>query len=191
VVTVADVTQEHKQGYYTKEKYSNKGTKLVRVTDLQNPSVVFKGMPYLEISDKDFNDFKIELDDFIFARSGAIGRYGIVENIEYPAIFGSYLIRFKFNNKIINRLFGYYYESEVCSKQLKAISQGNANININAENIKSLKIPLPPLSEQKKIAAILSKVDEKLSVLDAQRAEYGILKKGMMQVLLTGEVRVN
>jgi len=186
ISTVDHATVDHKQGYYTKERYVKSGIKLVRVTDLKNPKIDFSDMPSLIVSEKDYHAFKIELGDFIFARSGAIGRYGVVEWIESPAIFGSYLIRFKFNQKVlVNRFFGYFYESFLCNKQLNAITQGNANININAENIKSLKIPLPPFLEQLKIASILSTVDDKIDAINDRIAKAQQFKNGLMQRLLT------
>lgn len=185
-VTVREATLEHKQGYYTKEEYCSEGIKLVRITDLGNPNVNFNTMPSLNIAEKDYHDFKIEKGDFLFARSGAIGRYGIVEQDPEPAIFASYLIRFKFNQEyLINRYFGYFFESSFCKGQLASIAQGNANININAENIKSLKVPLPPLPEQQKIAEVLSTVDAKIEVIGEQIEQTQELKKGLMQRLLT------
>jgi len=183
---IKDITVEHKQGYFTKEPYVNDGIYLARVTDLKNPLIDFSDMPKLNISNKDYEDFKICKDDFLFARSGAIGRYGIFENDTKPAIFGSYIIRFRFDLEfVVNRYIGYFYESSICRQQLKSISQGNANVNINAENIKSLNLPIPPLTEQQKIADILTTVDEKLENIESQIAEYTNLKTGLMQQLLT------
>jgi type I restriction enzyme S subunit len=190
VVTVKEITKEHKQGFYTKDGYVEDGVRLVRITDLNNPKVDYTNMPKLKISDSDFQSYKIEENDFLFARSGAIGRYGIVEKEEFPAVFASYLIRFRFNSDIINRFFGYFFESHICSIQLRSITQGNANVNINAENIKSLKFPFAPFSEQKQIAEILTSFDDKLEVLLEKKITYQEMKQGLMQQLLTGKVRV-
>jgi type I restriction enzyme S subunit len=190
VVTVKEITKEHKQGFYTKDGYVEDGVRLVRITDLNNPKVDYTNMPKLKISDSDFQSYKIEENDFLFARSGAIGRYGIVEKEEFPAVFASYLIRFRFNSDIINRFFGYFFESHICSIQLRSITQGNANVNINAENIKSLKFPFAPFSEQKRIALIIFSVDDKLEVLSEKKITYQEMKQGLMQQLLTGKVRV-
>jgi type I restriction enzyme S subunit len=46
----------------------------------------------------------------------------------------------------------------------------------------------PPLPEQQKIASILSCIDDKLEIEKNEKLE--LLKKGLMQVLLTGKVRV-
>ncbi|MGP2693774.1 restriction endonuclease subunit S [Serratia nevei] len=56
--------------------------------------------------------------------------------------------------------------------------------------VSGLEVPVPPLFEQIKIASILNTVDKKLSLLEEQKSETQLLKKGLMQKLLTGEWRV-
>jgi len=70
------------------------------------------------------------------------------------------------------------------------LSQGSTFTAVSGSDIKNLKFPLPPLEEQKQIADILSTADEKLEVLRAKKQMYETLKKGLLQKLLSGEVRV-
>jgi len=183
---ISDLTLEHKQGYYTKDEYSGHGRYLIRITDLKNPVVDFTEMPQLPIDEKTYKQFKVEPGDFLFARSGAIGRYGILDD-QYPeAVFASYIIRFRFDGqKVLNKYVGSFYESKFCLRQILSITQGSSNININANNIKSLNLPLPPLPEQKKIASILTTVDDKISSIENQIQQTEQLKKGLMEKLLT------
>jgi type I restriction enzyme S subunit len=185
LMSVGDFTAEHKQGYYTKESYAKNGVLLARITDLGNPKINFRTMPSLPVSDKDYESFKVEKGDFLFARSGAIGRYGIVDQTPPKTIFASYLIRFRFKTIVNNYFIGQVYESELTQSQINAISQGNANININAENIKKLKMLIPPFSEQQKIATILSTVGEKINLIDQKITQTQQLKKGLMQKLFS------
>ncbi|ELB2893410.1 restriction endonuclease subunit S [Vibrio alginolyticus] len=190
LMSVGEFTSEHKQGFYTKQSYSDEGVLLARITDLSNPRVNFNSMPKLQISEKDYQAFKVCEGDFLFARSGAIGRYGIVDKTPPKTIFASYLIRFKFNELVNSYYIGQVYESELTQAQIKAISQGNANININAENIKKLKMLVPPLLEQQKIAEVLSTVDKKIDLIDQKIAETEKLKTGLMQKLFSEGVGV-
>ena len=57
--------------------------------------------------------------------------------------------------------------------------------------ISEYQLPVPPLQEQKNIAAILSAVDDRRDVLHEKKSKYMELKKGLMQQLLTGKIRVN
>ncbi|EJF7198413.1 restriction endonuclease subunit S [Vibrio cholerae] len=190
IMSIGDFTLEHKQGYYTKQQYENEGVLLARITDLGNPKVNFCSMPKLQVSEKDYQAFKVSKGDFLFARSGAIGRYGIISHEPPKTIFASYLIRFRFSEQVNSYYVGQVYESELTQAQIKAISQGNANININAENIKKLKILVPPIREQQKIAEILSTVDKKIDLIDQKIAETEKLKTGLMQKLFSEGVGV-
>ncbi|EKO3626003.1 restriction endonuclease subunit S [bacterium 19CA03SA04] len=190
IMSIGDFTLEHKQGYYTKQQYENEGVLLARITDLGNPKVNFCSMPKLQVSEKDYQAFKVSKGDFLFARSGAIGRYGIISHEPPKTIFASYLIRFRFSEQVNSYYVGQVYESELTQAQIKAISQGNANININAENIKKLKILVPPIREQQKIAEVLSTVDKKIDLIDQKITETEKLKTGLMQKLFSEGVGV-
>ena len=62
---------------------------------------------------------------------------------------------------------------------------------VSRDNLLNLKIPLPrQLEEQKKIAEILSTVDKKIEILRKEKEKLENVKKGLMQKLLTGKVRV-
>lgn len=181
---IKDLTTFHKQGYYTKEDYVNSGIKLARVSDLYNPRIDFDSMPMIEMTEKDYESFKISSGDFLIARSGSIGRYGIVTNIpeKTRVVFGSFIIKFNFDNKILDtRYFGEFYNSNFASRQLRKIIQTGANININAENIKSLKIPLPCLEEQQKIVDFLSEFDNAIEYAKEELEVWKNIKKGLLQ----------
>ncbi|KKG10324.1 restriction endonuclease subunit S [Methanosarcina sp. 2.H.A.1B.4] len=186
VISLKEITDFHKQGYYTKEKYVENGVKFLRITDIDNRgNIKNETMPSLNISKTDYENYKLESGDFAFARSGAIGRVGLVRNNE-EAIFGSYIIKFKFNQEVTdNEFFIRYFNGDIFRKELFKMIQGASNQNVNAENIKRCNIILPTLKEQQKIASILSKVDEQIEQTEQIIEKTEFLKKGLMQKLLT------
>jgi len=62
--------------------------------------------------------------------------------------------------------------------------------SLSRENIKSIQIPLPPLPEQHRIASILSQIDEAIEKEQKYKEKLERIKKGLMEDLLTGKVRV-
>lgn len=70
------------------------------------------------------------------------------------------------------------------------LSQGSTFTAVNGNDIKNIKLSYPPFEEQKQIAEILSTVDKKIENLKEKKLFFEELKKGLMQKLLTGEVRV-
>lgn len=72
---------------------------------------------------------------------------------------------------------------------LKKFTQGGQP-NLSAQLVRGFFIPFPPFPEQKKIATILSACDREIDLLCKKEAALKKQKKGLMQKLLTGEVRV-
>ena len=79
--------------------------------------------------------------------------------------------------------------SEMFSKQFYSLTVGSNYPALNNFDVERLKLPLPPLPEQKKIAAILSTWDKAISNYELLIKNYELRKKGLMQKLLSGEVR--
>jgi type I restriction enzyme S subunit len=80
----------------------------------------------------------------------------------------------------------FFYNTENILK----LASGSTVKGIRLEVLKGLEVALPSIQEQQKIAYILSSVDEKLELLTQKKVNYQELKKGLMQQLLTGKIRV-
>ncbi len=93
-------------------------------------------------------------------------------------------------NKTADGFRTYLLSSPLVLPSLKRIATGASVLGVSKGNLKKIEIALPPISVQQKIAEILSSVDEKLEVLSEKKITYQDLKKGLMQQLLTGKVRV-
>lgn len=83
-----------------------------------------------------------------------------------------------------------FYIVSYFQKELERLGAGRTLKEIPKKNIRVMKIPLPPLPEQKKIAEILTVVDEIIEKSNKITNESKELKKGLMQVLLMGKKRV-
>ena len=68
---------------------------------------------------------------------------------------------------------------------------GSTREKLNQALLKSIIIPLPPLPEQHRIASVLSQIDEVIEKEERYKEKLERIKQGLMQDLLTGEVRVN
>lgn len=92
-------------------------------------------------------------------------------------------------NKCFYRYFfkSYNFIEKYLSIAVIGIRDGK---QISYPDLQSVKIPYPPLSEQKAIADILSKADEEIDLLTRKLDLLQSQKKGLMQQLLTGKIRV-
>ncbi len=148
----------------------------------------------VNITDKEKKDFDTRKGDTFFIRSSVkpsgVGLTAVLSYIPIDTVYSGFIIRFRDNNKFELNFKKYCFYDSDFRKRLLSKSSISANTNINQEALKSLLIKLPPLKEQKQIAEILSTADEKLEVLRAKKKKYETLKIGLLQKLLSGEVRV-
>lgn len=84
-----------------------------------------------------------------------------------------------------------FYNLESRYKELRNINGSEGRAGLNLRIIKDILIPLPPPAEQQKIAKILSVIDEKILVNKKLKIKLIFLKKGLMQDLLSGRIRIN
>ena len=86
---------------------------------------------------------------------------------------------------------GYYLNMPYVQRQKASRGQGDAVVHISSNSLASITLKLPTtLDEQREIAAVLSDMDAEIGGLEDRRAKAQEIKQGMMQVLLTGEIRL-
>lgn len=92
-------------------------------------------------------------------------------------------------NFLDNTFLKYYFLSEKFQNILLVNSTGGTVKGIKGSRLHQLPIILPPVPEQEKIAQILSKWDEGIELCEKLIEKKELLKKGLMQKLLTGKTR--
>lgn len=142
------------------------------------------------------NYYCVENGDFIYnpriskkAPAGPIKRNHFQEK---GCISPLYTI-FKINQENYASFYEMYFESNLwVYEAYKVANYGvrSDRMNITDEDFFDIKLPYPPLPEQKAIADILSKADEEIDLLTRKLSALKEQKTGLMQKLLTGQIRV-
>ena len=116
----------------------------------------------------------------------------LLRNIKNKKIVsGLHTFALRNNDKNIALYFRRYLTSINFVKiQIIAYVTGISVYGLSKKNFKKIKIPLPPLLEQQKIASILSGIDAYIQQNQQYKEKLKNLKKGLMQNLLTGKIRV-
>ncbi|HEC93342.1 MAG TPA: restriction endonuclease subunit S, partial [Candidatus Atribacteria bacterium] len=83
-----------------------------------------------------------------------------------------------------------YYLLLIYKNRFEKIANGSTFLEISPKSIKNFSIQIPPLSEQRAIARVLSDFDKLIESLDRLIEKKKLIKKGAMQVLLTGKKRL-
>jgi type I restriction enzyme S subunit len=128
--------------------------------------------------------------DVLFSREAPIGEACLApENTQFS--LGQRTMSFRPSEKLLNSQYLVYaIYSSLVRRQLQNLEAGVTAHHVNVADIRRLKMPIPKLDEQHKIASILSTIAEKARKERQRKEQLEKLKKGLMQDLLTGRVRV-
>ena len=83
-----------------------------------------------------------------------------------------------------------YYNFLHRQNAFSEMGQVGTQSNLSKQIVENFMVSLPPLPEQRAIAAVLSDMDAEIAALEAEQAKYARIKSGMMQQLLTGKTRL-
>lgn len=121
-----------------------------------------------------------------------IGKVCIYKDIGRPAIYTTNLFRVVVNDEHDSEFIFNLMTNKVFQDEIKLITKPAVNqASFTKSDLEQIKVLLPPLPEQKKIAAILTSVDDVIEKTQVQIDKLKDLKTGMMQELLTRGVGVD
>lgn len=110
---------------------------------------------------------------------------------DFPVVFGGFVFRARPKTNNLDAGYSkYVLRVSRVREQIVARGQGGIRANIGQRDLKTVHVSLPPIDEQRTIAATLSEVDELIAALERMIIKKRALKQGMMQQLLTGKTRL-
>lgn len=116
-------------------------------------------------------------------------KVAVIANEDLPCLLVQRVCRLRAKLGIEQGLLQYFFSSHRFEQYVKEVQKESAVPHISLGQIKEFSIPIPPLPEQQKIAAILSTWDKAIELTQQLIAAKEEQKKGLMQRLLTGKVR--
>lgn len=127
--------------------------------------------------------------DVLFTTEAPLGN---VANVDDENIaLAQRVIKFRGNEEYVNNYFlKYYMLCDTFQMELLSQATGSTVLGIKGSKLKKLLIALPNKKEQEKIVSILSEIDKKIEGYETKKKSLEELKKGLMQQLLTGNIRV-
>lgn len=139
------------------ERLSNIEPRYIRITDINEFGELENelGKTSSVIEGKYF----LKENDLLIARSGnTVGKSYLHKGVGYDCFFAGYMIRFKIDEtKVIPEYIFTYTQTDFYKKWIKAIQRTTGQPNINAEEYRSLQIPLPERKTQKRIIDVYFK----------------------------------
>ena len=138
---------------------------MVRISDIQEGRIQWEKVPYCEIQESDIDKYLLAPGDILFARTGGtVGKSYLVDDISHESIYAGYLVRTKSSSMVFPKYTKAFLESNCYWQQLRSGVIATAQPNFNGEKLASMLVPLPPLTEQRRIVA---KIEELFAVVDS------------------------
>lgn len=149
-------------------------------------------------SDNKSNYYLLSKDEFAYNRSYSKGYpYGTIKRLKryVQGVVSPLYICFAVNKKLASLGFlEQYFEASIINREIQSIVQEGARnhgmLNVAVDDFFRIKITMPEIEEQKEIAKILSTADHEIDLLQKSIEAEKQKKKALMQLLLTGKVRV-
>ena len=116
-----------------------------------------------------------------------------INKLGKPGIASPLYTIFYSKNELCNKFYALYFNTNLWNKYMFNVANQGARhdrLNVTTKDFMNMPLPYPPVVEQQKIAEILNSCDEEIKLLDKKLAALKQQKKGLMQKLLTGEIRV-
>jgi restriction endonuclease S subunit len=159
-------------GYTTSAKDSG-NYRFIRITDIGDEGELRDSdKKYVTLRQNEAENYRLRRGDLLLARTGAT--FGKILHFEEdePAIFASFLIRLSPNTSIIDPFYIWLFSrSQDYWQQARSLMTGSGQPQFNANKLKQIKIPMPPLKTQKQIVAKLSAVQDYKKQLLGQKAK--------------------
>ena len=182
-----------KDGTHNPPKAQDKGIPMLSAENIFNHRVNF-GIQEKFISLEDYNNmhkkYEIETNDILLTIVGTIGRTAIVDKGCKFTVQRSVAILRANESILVSKFLEYLLNTDMIRKQLKLRSNASAQAGIYLGELGKVRLLIPSIEEQISIIKILENIDEKLKCEEKGLEKLELMKRGLMQQLLTGQVRV-
>ena len=175
-----------------KPEYWNEGTvNWITPTDLSK----LNGKIHIKNSERKITEKALKETSLAVMPKGSLiistrAPVGYVAVLEEPAAFnqGCKGLIPKSHDEILSEFYCYYLLNK--KQMLENLSSGSTFKELSKERLQNFNMPYPSFTEQKRIAELLLTVDKKTELERKEKARLERIKRGLMDLLLTGKIRV-
>ena len=165
------------------EHYTSNGIPLIRNSDIKQNKFVFKEPIYLDNEFAEQNKTRQhKIGDIITVHTGDVGTSAIIDQSLNGSIgFATIVTRIKDFSKNSPQYICMYYNSDIYKNIIFNMITGDGRNNLNMKDFNKVKIPIPCLEEQEKIANFLTSLDNVLQEEKNYLEYLKTIKKGLLQ----------
>jgi type I restriction enzyme S subunit len=192
----ARIAEGPTNGLYRPESdYGVRGTPIVRIDSFYDGTISgIDSLRRVVIDSVTATRFRLAPRDLLINRVNSmvfIGKAAIVPELAEPTVFESNMMRFQCGNALLPEFLIIVLCSDVARRHWLARAKPAVNqASINQRDVVSLPIPVPPLPEQKRIAAIVGAAFAKIEAIREVERRHRALKQALTHDLLTDRVGI-
>jgi len=191
ITKIANISEKITYGFTNPMPHTNDGPFIVTATNIKNGKINYEKC--FRTSLDAFNKLltkksKPKQGTVLITKDGTLGEVGIVD--KDGICINQSVASLEINSLIMKEFFVFILQSNLIKKYIIISSPQTTIRHIYITEIPKWKIPLPPLSEQRQISSILSNIDSQIQKEKLYKSNLKLLKKGLMQNLLTGKIRI-
>ena len=163
---------------------------------LNNPSINLDELESVDIDPINDGQNEVRKGDLFFNTSSEtpedVGTCSTLMHDVENVYLNSFCFGFRLKDSEISGLFmSYYFRSAIGRREMATLAQGATRYNLSKDNFYKIVVTVPKTKEeQNAITKVLATMDSEISALEAERDKYISIKQGMMQKLLTGQIRL-
>ena len=160
---------------------------IIGVGDFQNNIVPdLSSLEQIQIDGKLPDDYILNSDDLLIVRSNGsaslVGRILLIDKVLPNTSFSGFTIRLRPNfEKVNSKFLCYYLRTQKVREKLTTDSSGSNIKSINQTLLSSLTVPLPSLSEQRKLVAKIEKLENEISNLHQKLQSFTEQKNAVLK----------
>lgn len=159
------------------EDYTKEGIPLILIRNIKESGLDESSIPKISPADADrLSKYSLIPGDIVFSRVGRVGSCFLAEERHRGWIISGQTLRTRTDpSKVYPGFLFYALQQDSVREYISGASVGTTRTSINTSILENIQIELPPLPEQKKIAEILSAIDERTKLGEQKISQLEIL----------------
>jgi type I restriction enzyme S subunit len=181
------------------DEYVREGVPVINVRNVGFGDVRDDDLEFVtEAKAEQLHHHRLQRDDIVFGRKGAVERHGLITDAQEGWVQGSDCLRLRLRSARVDvRYLSYYLRTKAHGDWMHALcSFGATMASLNQDIVSRITFPLPPIEAQRRIAAILTAYDDlifnnqrRIALLEAIAEE--IFREWFVRMRFPGHARAS
>ncbi len=178
--------------------YSETGAVFVRMGNLDHGTIEldFSDIQHVCLPDKvEGQRSRLQNNDILISITADVGMVGLVREMDFEAYINQHIALARPNNENDPEFIAWYLVSDVGLRQMQGKQRGATKVGLGLDDIRSLQLSMPKISEQKKVVAVLNKLMNKeqqaKEAAEAVLFQIDTMKKAILARAFRGELGTN